>query len=124
MIDKDLRNFILEDIAISGYISERLYTEIEPEKVTYPFVRMNRISNPKNKRSKIYSPLYQFSSFSKNLSESETILERINSIVEDFKGKWGEKRIIDVSYSDIKRMPFDNKERVFHSLLEVRILHK
>ena len=124
MIDNDLKNYILSHTAVTDLISTRLYLEVLPDVKVYPLVMINRTKNLKNKRSKIYSPVYQISSFSQTLAESETILKSINNIIEDFKGKWGESSIIDVTYTDIKRKPFDTSENVFQSILEIKILHK
>ena len=123
MIDKQVRDYLLTQTELTSLIDLRLYTEIVPEKVTYPYVLMSRISNPQNFESRVYSPIYQFSCMGKTLSETDTILSVIKQKTVDYKGMFSDIEILNIIYMDLDRS-YDEKKKDFESILEIKILHK
>jgi len=113
---------ILGDSKIIGYIEDRFYPEKLPQDVTLPAIVYNKISAPEFHDIDVAYPRFQFSCFSKDLTECKRMAIAVKELFQRYKGICGGCHILQGVFLDEVKLPDDSGIR--HIAVDIRVVYK
>lgn len=122
MIEETIVEMVLDDNKITGYIDDRFYPEKLPQDVTLPAIVYTKISAPEFHDIDVAYPRFQFSCFSKDLTECKNMAIAIKELFQRFKGVVGECHILQGVFLDEVTLPDDSG--IYQIAVDIRVVYK
>ena len=122
MFFTDLRNFLLTHESLKTLIGTRLYPGWIPENAVMPSVACFEVTGVSHHDIDVAYPRYQFSIFSPRYIEAKEIANEIKEILQRFKGKMGNTRVIQGVYQN----EYDNYEsdtKLYHIAIDFKFIY-
>lgn len=122
MFFTDLRNFLLTHESLTKLINVRLYPGWIPKDAPMPSVAYLEVSGVGFHDIDVAYPRYQFSIFSPKYVEAKEIAKEIKDILQRFKGKMGNTRVIQAVYQN----EYDNYEidtKLYHIAIDFKFIY-
>jgi len=123
MINKALRNKLLEHTALYDLVKERIYVLKLPQNPELPAITFFRVSNPRHHDLDISYPRFQFDSWASTYVVARNIANEIRKALQREKGIWNGIKVIQGVY--LNEMEFyEDSTEIFHIATDFKILYR
>lgn len=120
-VEKDIINLMLNDTDISNLVGDRIWP-MRIEYDTYPCITLQRISTPREGRSKegiIMQPNIQINIFAETYPETQELGEFLQELFEGYTGTKSGRDLVIFQTGDNDQFETDTK--LHHKIVEIQV---